>query len=65
MHLSSRPARVKWDQRQGWADRSHSAAWYQFVQRATPRQFELFNPRGGSTPSRRHSDRPRYSIEGV
>jgi hypothetical protein len=42
MHLSYRPARVEWGQRQGWADRSHSLAWYKFVHRATPRQLELF-----------------------
>jgi hypothetical protein len=42
MHLSYRPARVEWAQRQGWADRSHTPAWYQFAHRATPRQLALF-----------------------
>jgi hypothetical protein len=42
MHLGYRPAQVEWGQRQAWADRSHTAEWYQFVQRATPQQLELF-----------------------
>lgn len=42
MHLSYRPAAVEWAQRQAWADRSHDPAWYAFVDRATPRQLELF-----------------------
>jgi hypothetical protein len=25
-----------------WADRSHESAWYRFVERALPRQLELF-----------------------
>lgn len=42
MQLGYRPAHVDWGQRQAWADRSHSPDWYRFVQRATPRQLELF-----------------------
>ena len=42
MHLSYRPARADWGQRTGWAGRSHEAAWYQFVSKATPRQLRLF-----------------------
>jgi hypothetical protein len=42
MHLNYRPAHVEWGQRQGWADRSHTPSWYQFVHRATARQLALF-----------------------
>jgi Phytanoyl-CoA dioxygenase (PhyH) len=42
MHLGYRPAQVEWGQRQAWADSSHTPDWYRFVQRATPRQLELF-----------------------
>jgi len=53
MHLSYRPARADWGQRTGWAGRSHEAAWYQFVSKATPRQLRLFGfprPATGSGP---------------
>jgi hypothetical protein len=42
MHLNYRPAHVEWGQRQGWADRSHTLAWYEFAHHATPRQLSLF-----------------------
>ena len=42
MHLGYRPASVEWGQRQAWANCSHDPAWYQFVERATPRQMQLF-----------------------
>ena len=42
IHLVYRLARVEWGQRMAWASRSHEPAWYQFVQRATPRQLALF-----------------------
>jgi hypothetical protein len=42
MHLGYRPAEVEWGQRQAWADSSYTPDWYRFVQRATPRQLELF-----------------------
>jgi hypothetical protein len=42
MHISYRHADLEWGQRLAWADRSHDPAWYRFVERATPRQLELF-----------------------
>lgn len=42
MQLGFRPAHVEWAQRQAWADHAHTPQWYRFVQRATPRQLELF-----------------------
>jgi hypothetical protein len=42
IHLGYRPARAEWGQRMPWVNRSHEAGWYQFVHRATPRQFALF-----------------------
>ena len=42
IHLVYRLARVEWGQRMAWVSRSHEPAWYQFVQRATPRQLALF-----------------------
>ena len=36
------PAQVDWGQRMGWAVRSHLPEWYEFVDRAAPRQLELF-----------------------
>jgi hypothetical protein len=42
IHLAYRPARAEWAQRMPWANRSHEPAWYQFAQRATPRQLALF-----------------------
>lgn len=48
MHLSYRPAVAEWAQRKGWPDRSHDAAWYHFVDQATPRQLAVlgFPPPG-------------------
>jgi hypothetical protein len=48
MHLSFRPAAAEWATRQGWADRSHSRAWYEMVARAAPEQLALlgFPPPG-------------------
>jgi ectoine hydroxylase-related dioxygenase (phytanoyl-CoA dioxygenase family) len=42
MHLSFRVTNAEWAQRQGWPNRSHDPAWYQFVEQATPRQLALF-----------------------
>ncbi|MCP2317848.1 Phytanoyl-CoA dioxygenase (PhyH) [Nocardia amikacinitolerans] len=42
MHLGYRRADNEWGQRYGWALRSHEPAWYRFVERATPRQLQLF-----------------------
>ena len=42
MHLAYRPAHAEWAQRMPWVNRSHEPAWYQFVDRATPRQLALF-----------------------
>jgi len=42
MHVNYRSASAEWGHRQGWASRSHERGWYQFVERATPRQLELF-----------------------
>src|SRR5271170_1428192 len=42
LHLSYRAAAAEWGQRHAWAGRSHEAAWYRFVARASPRQLQLF-----------------------
>ncbi|REG00551.1 phytanoyl-CoA dioxygenase PhyH [Asanoa ferruginea] len=42
MQLCFRPASVHWGQRVGWAERSFSDAWAEFVPRATPRQLRAF-----------------------
>jgi hypothetical protein len=42
MHFCYRPAVVEWSQRYAWADRSHSPGWYQFIDKASPRQLQLF-----------------------
>jgi hypothetical protein len=42
MHLCFRPASLHWGQRVGWADRSFSTAWVEFVGRAAPRQLQTF-----------------------
>jgi hypothetical protein len=42
LHVCFRPAAAEWEQRRGWADRSHERAWYQFIERATPAQRSLF-----------------------
>jgi hypothetical protein len=35
-------ADAEWGQRMAWASRSHEPGWYEFAQRATPRQLALF-----------------------
>jgi hypothetical protein len=42
MHLGYRPTAADWGQRHSWAGRSHDPFWYRFVNRASPRQLELF-----------------------
>jgi hypothetical protein len=42
MQLCFRPATLQWGQRVGWADRSFSDEWVEFVGRATPRQLLTF-----------------------
>jgi hypothetical protein len=42
MHLGFRPAAPQWGQRVGWATRSFSDEWVDFVGRATPRQLRAF-----------------------
>jgi hypothetical protein len=42
MQLCFRPAAVHWGQRVGWAERSFSDAWADFVALATPRQLRAF-----------------------
>jgi hypothetical protein len=42
MQMVYRPAEVDWGQRTGWATLSHEPGWYRFVNRAAPRQLELF-----------------------
>lgn len=42
MHLNYRPVAAEWAHRHAWADRSHHAHWYEFVEQAGPRQLELF-----------------------
>jgi hypothetical protein len=42
MHLGFRPQDLHWGQRVGWATRSFSDEWVDFVGRATPRQLQAF-----------------------
>jgi Phytanoyl-CoA dioxygenase (PhyH) len=42
MHLCFRPSSLQWGQRVGWASRSFSGEWVEFVCRATPRQLQTF-----------------------
>lgn len=42
MHLNFRPTGVQWGQRRGWAYSASGSHWYEFVNRATPRQLEAF-----------------------
>jgi hypothetical protein len=42
IHLGYRPGSAEWGQRMTWVNRSHEPEWYKFVDRATPRQLELF-----------------------
>ncbi len=42
IHLGYRLAGVEWGQRMSWPMSSHETEWYQFVNRATPRQLALF-----------------------
>jgi hypothetical protein len=48
MQMIYRQAETDWGQRMAWAVVSHEPGWYRFVERATPRQLELFGfPRPG------------------
>ncbi|GIF74632.1 phytanoyl-CoA dioxygenase family protein [Asanoa siamensis] len=40
MHLSFRPSSLHWGHRVGWAMKSYSDEWAEFVHRATPRQLQ-------------------------
>ncbi len=40
MHLCFRPASLQWGQRVGWAAKSFTSEWFEFVSRATPRQLQ-------------------------
>lgn len=42
MHLNFRPSGVQWGQRRGWAYIAGRDEWFRFVERATPRQLEVF-----------------------
>lgn len=42
MHLGFRPASLQWGQRVGWATRSFTTEWVEFVSRATARQLRAF-----------------------
>jgi len=42
MHLNLNRAGVEWGQRRGWAYSGSGRHWYEFVERATPRQLEVF-----------------------
>ena len=42
MQVVFRSADADWAQRTGWAAQAHEPGWYRFVDRATPRQLELF-----------------------
>jgi phytanoyl-CoA dioxygenase PhyH len=41
MHLCFRPSGLEWGQRVGWATKSFSKEWVDFVGRATPHQLEV------------------------
>lgn len=48
LHVCFRPAAVEWGHRVGWADRSHSTEWREFVERADIDQRSMFGfPRPG------------------
>ncbi len=40
MHLGFRPSSLQWGQRAGWAVKSYTGEWIEFVSRATPRQLQ-------------------------
>jgi hypothetical protein len=42
MHLNFRPPGVDWGQRRGWAYVAAGEPWHHFVERATPRQLQIF-----------------------
>lgn len=42
MHLNLNPAGIGWGQRRGWAYSGGGRHWYEFVERATPRQLQVF-----------------------
>lgn len=42
MHLNFRSSGVEWGQRRGWAYIAAREPWYDFVERATPRQLRVF-----------------------
>lgn len=42
MQLCFRPSHLHWGQRVAWANRSFSNEWVEFVDRATPRQLQIF-----------------------
>jgi hypothetical protein len=42
LHVNFRRADAEWATRQGWADISHDPAWYEFVDRASVEQLQLF-----------------------
>lgn len=42
LHVNFRTAAAEWHDRHAWAGRSYNPNWYRFVERATPRQLELF-----------------------
>ena len=48
IHINYRPHEVDWAQRHPWTLRAEMPDWHRFVERATPRQLELFGwPRPG------------------
>ncbi|MFE2939936.1 phytanoyl-CoA dioxygenase family protein [Streptomyces sp. NPDC059255] len=42
MHVNFRPSGVHWGQRRGWAYSAVQEDWFTFVERATPRQLQVF-----------------------
>ena len=42
MHLNFRRSGVHWGQRRGWAYVAGREEWFKFVERATPRQLQVF-----------------------
>ena len=42
LHVNFRPSAADWYDRHAWGGRAYNPNWYRFVERATPRQLELF-----------------------
>ncbi len=60
LHVNFRPAAAEWHDRHPWAGRSYNPRWYRFVERASPRQLELFG-----FPAPGHAFWTQATIEGL